>query len=529
MVFSEKLSHQFELVNHQTASGLYNLKRTALTLKQLSTYGGVDAPAIVQSNVMKCTKHEHESGADHQVAYHVATSTILSTLAQVIDTAHKGFLTKIQNEIATPLQNFYQMSEKMRLKLTDEAHKYTAELASAKSALAKERDACMSAYAGTVSKKKQIAALTGEKQAKAQKKYPAMEQKLADYFAGYEASVNSVNELQALYHSKRMPTIVNELEALERSRLAKISDVFEAFSAALTSHVDQLKAIHDNVLFIPATLNQDASITHFTENLLAKHGRAIPVPALSYDLPVSASEVRAGELTKPGLAAPMRKAPIIPVDSSTLKAQLSAKYTLGSSKASTLRLRRKEILDVRAKAMESAPQPQRIATAEEDHLHELKTDGSNSAPNSPPQSPTFSPRSPPEAGGVHEGSVVIANHDYTAAADDEMSFKKGDKFVVVKVDGIWWTATNSAQETGLIPSNFFSAEAESKTEGLTCVVLHDYTPDPGPDQDDYLKLIKGDTLTAQPRSEDWWFGTCNGRSGFFPMTFVQVTSGGTEI
>lgn len=536
MVYAEKLCHQYAFINQQTAAGLYYLKRTATTLKQLSVYNGVDVSSTINAHVSKSAKYGNDNSIDHQAAYQVASSTIVSAFGQVIDSAFKGLLSKMHNEIAAPLYNFYHMSEKMRVKLTDEAHKFTMELATAKSALGKEREACMSAYAATVAKKKLIENLSGEKQAKEQKKYPAMQQKLAENFAAYEARVKAVNELQTLYFTKRLPAIVNELEALERSRLAKISDVFEAFSSAVASHIEQLKTIHTNVSFIPPTLDQDASINNHAEILLAKHGRATPVASLSYDLPVGAEEVRAGQLTKPGLVAPMRKVPIIAVDSSTLKAELSAKYTRGFSKTGTLRLRRKEILDVRAKAVDTelpSPTATRQATAEEDHLHDLKTE-ILVPPVSPRANVPETPRTVHHhkeimgtaiAQSVCEGNVVVALHDYTAVDPDDLSFKKDEKLTIILGEGRWWTAKNTQEEEGLIPSNFFSLETEGKSEGMCCVALHDYTPDPGPDQMDYLPLTKGDVLIAQPRDDDWWYGTYKERSGFFPMTFVQVTDG----
>ncbi|XP_068101694.1 nostrin [Hyperolius riggenbachi] len=62
-----------------------------------------------------------------------------------------------------------------------------------------------------------------------------------------------------------------------------------------------------------------------------------------------------------------------------------------------------------------------------------------------------------------------------------------------------------------------SSDMEDGNNGL-CHVMYPYKPQ----RNDELSLQKGDQIIIHKRSEDgWWFGTLNGKKGFFPATYVE--------
>ncbi|ORX33281.1 SH3 domain-containing protein [Kockovaella imperatae] len=86
-------------------------------------------------------------------------------------------------------------------------------------------------------------------------------------------------------------------------------------------------------------------------------------------------------------------------------------------------------------------------------------------PAAPPPPPA--PPAPPaaqaanrEAEEEEEGEVMVAQYDYDAAEDNEISFKEGERITNIdKVDADWWQGTNNGK-TGLFPAAYVCAPDE---------------------------------------------------------------------
>lgn len=63
-----------------------------------------------------------------------------------------------------------------------------------------------------------------------------------------------------------------------------------------------------------------------------------------------------------------------------------------------------------------------------------------------------------------------------------------------------------------------SRPAPSAPAGITAIALYDYAAD----ESNEVDLTEGATVTdIECVSEDWWQGTCNGRTGLFPAAYVE--------
>jgi apoptosis-stimulating of p53 protein 1 len=77
--------------------------------------------------------------------------------------------------------------------------------------------------------------------------------------------------------------------------------------------------------------------------------------------------------------------------------------------------------------------------------------------------------------GILNGGVVYAVYDYEAHNSDELSFKEGDKLIVLRKgdewEREWWWSRLSDQE-GYIPRNLLGVCAFESSGSVKCVVCY---------------------------------------------------------
>lgn len=72
-----------------------------------------------------------------------------------------------------------------------------------------------------------------------------------------------------------------------------------------------------------------------------------------------------------------------------------------------------------------------------------------------------------------------------------------------------------------VPGQLLSGD-EGIGEAIQVVALYPYHGK----QDDHLSFGKNDYITVQQKQDPWWFGECNGKSGWFPNSYVKPIGAG---
>jgi len=287
--------------------GLYGVKRVATALKEVCSYqkSCPSVEAMIRDSENRTAVHRHAEGHDDmQMLFQYASSAILGTLGQYISKAHTNFLSKVDNE-ATNLLAFYNSSERIRASLIEEARKAEATVTTATHSLAKERESVLKLYTQLQTKKQSITKMSEEERKKKgpneEKSYYGLRQKSSEAFGVYEKQVEDTAELQNKYYNTKLPRIMTELEALEKSRLQMLNDKFMIYNRMLQEHIDEITAIRDSIQLIPPTLDPDKAMVDFVETVTSRLGHATPTLFAYYDVHVTADEVLVEPIDETGL------------------------------------------------------------------------------------------------------------------------------------------------------------------------------------------------------------------------------------
>ncbi|CAI5448445.1 unnamed protein product [Caenorhabditis angaria] len=178
------------------------------------------------------------------------------------------------------------------------------------------------------------------------------------------------------------------------------------------------------------------------------------------------------------------------------------------------------------------------------------------------------------AGGVVEPVLCqcIAQFQWRARNEDDLSFAKGDTIDVIEKQEMKWRGRKSTGESGWFPKSYVKVVgADSNSQSATptdtpnktvqspssnALPQYDVVPGAisnnaqydtvpnslGSSSDDWfiatydfeaaeptdLALKVGDRILVLEKNDDWWKGRCNGKEGIFPANYVEkATSPGT--
>ncbi|XP_051866345.1 SH3 domain-containing protein 19 isoform X5 [Pristis pectinata] len=133
---------------------------------------------------------------------------------------------------------------------------------------------------------------------------------------------------------------------------------------------------------------------------------------------------------------------------------------------------------------------------------------------------------------------ALVLHDFTADQNDELNLKAGDTvYLLKKLDKDWFSGKCKGH-TGIFPANFVKVivdlpvgdsqdtsvkkdlfKSASLTKGPQCVARFDFEGD----QPDELTFFEGDVIALKEYvSEEWARGELKGRTGIFPLNFVDL-------
>jgi len=136
---------------------------------------------------------------------------------------------------------------------------------------------------------------------------------------------------------------------------------------------------------------------------------------------------------------------------------------------------------------------------------------------------------------------ALANYDFTAAGEEELTFSRGDILLLAPEPATneWWQAKLNDVE-GMVPISYIQVIDDEKLAlptveppsitafvssdyPIRAVSLFDYTPTTNRD----LALKIGDIiqLTANPVGDQWWQGKIGYDIGFVPVSLFQIIDG----
>ncbi|KAM8765110.1 SH3 domain-containing protein 19 isoform 1-T2 [Rhynchonycteris naso] len=124
------------------------------------------------------------------------------------------------------------------------------------------------------------------------------------------------------------------------------------------------------------------------------------------------------------------------------------------------------------------------------------------------------------------GEWCEALHSFVAETSDDLSFKRGDRILILEhLDSDWYKGRLRGRE-GTFPAAFVRpcpAEVKSMSplalKGRKAKALYDFHGE----NEDELSFKAGDTITElESVDDDWMSGELMGQSGIFPKNYVQV-------
>ncbi|CAH6901394.1 Sh3d19 [Phodopus roborovskii] len=157
-------------------------------------------------------------------------------------------------------------------------------------------------------------------------------------------------------------------------------------------------------------------------------------------------------------------------------------------------------------------------------LEDHPTSGANILSTKEPPKKNEDPGSNSQASSP-SGEWCRALHSFTAETSEDLSFKRGDRILILeRLDSDWYRGRLHDRE-GIFPAVFVQpCPAEAKSMAATALkrgkvkALYDFLGE----NEDELSFKAGDVITdLETIDDDWMSGELMGRSGIFPKNYVQ--------
>ena len=234
MFFETSLPHQFPVVNKQIGAGLYGVKTMAAILAGVCAPDSrriASAQALINERNAKMEIFKKKNGtSDEQMSYMMASAAITDSAHRVIAEAHPTFMKNAQTEIGGALEVFYRNTENIRAGLEAEVKRLETNLEHSEAKTSKLGAQCKKIHVTLLAKKVSIDQLssddTNKKAVEEKRKFHALTKKTSEMFEQYEMEVKATDALQTNLYEVKMPEIMKDMEAVERTRLQMIEDKF---------------------------------------------------------------------------------------------------------------------------------------------------------------------------------------------------------------------------------------------------------------------------------------------------------------
>ncbi|KAG1149409.1 hypothetical protein G6F37_003174 [Rhizopus arrhizus] len=133
--------------------------------------------------------------------------------------------------------------------------------------------------------------------------------------------------------------------------------------------------------------------------------------------------------------------------------------------------------------------------------------------------------------------VIKALYDYNAQNPNELSFKRGDFFFIVKGDDQYYEAFNPITNSrGVVPVHYFQAlekheKATNESKKSPTAADHTHQPQPNEERSDELDAKAGEAIIVIAQSNaEWYVAKPIGRlggPGLIPVSFVDIRDAST--
>ena len=282
--------------------GLLNVKRTCNWMSELlraSEYAS-DGRRATAELTAKWSEGESAHLQD-QTSHFVHGCTLLQEVTMHSYTATESFRKGAQAEVAA-LYAFYKSAQARRRDTTKEHARMVSAWASMEESLSKERRECAKAYSelrvAQDAKDKEEVAETANKELypKLLKRWKGAREVCVKKFAAFEKSFERARSVQEANDAAHLPHMLEELERIERERLALLAEFTTRFGALFSTWAADIRSSAVLIEKVAPALQCDKAVSSLFDSWMLRFGTPPALQPVRYDLPCSAAVVAGEEL-----------------------------------------------------------------------------------------------------------------------------------------------------------------------------------------------------------------------------------------
>jgi len=301
-----KILHKIAAISKQVEGGLYLIKRVATVIHRLAHLEQTHVQA--SKKALDQEKHKlKEKFTDEMTRCVDAWEGTEMYLTSQLN-KREQLATKMEQQIATPMMEFFNDSELKRKAIIKDEKKYGVEMNRAKLGVQKNLRNCQKLI------KSCIVAKSEEEEKKKggpvkKNKFGGMlkwaknmmrgslqdlQTQAASAAKNYIASIEYANERQKKHFEKELPLICKQFEMLERSRMNALYKYLNMLNTLSYEHADPvIKYIEAHKASV-TNINPDLDIGDFAANIIRNYGDVPEIEPYTYQLSCQLKDIKAG-------------------------------------------------------------------------------------------------------------------------------------------------------------------------------------------------------------------------------------------
>ena len=293
--FGQSLKHQFDAVNRQVEHGLLHVKRTCVFVDTILKSLEHSSDAVKLTSELSQRWKDDEPLQDVMAQYVYAGGMIGEVMLQTYN-AHEKFRRSAQVD-RDWLYAFYKSAQARRRELTKDHTRMLGTWNSVEESLIKERRDCQKAYselrlAQDAKDKEEVAETSkADLYPKLVKKWKSQKEVVVKKFQSYEKAYEKAQALQLSNDTVSLPSMLSELESIERDRLAHLTEYMTKFQSLMLTWSNELKSNSDLVTTIVPALSVDKSMTSMLDKFCTSFGPPPKMIPIRFDLPCTSQSV----------------------------------------------------------------------------------------------------------------------------------------------------------------------------------------------------------------------------------------------